>query len=72
MNRGDVRVASGGGGGGGVVFFFNATAATEIYTLTLHDALPISVTRQRGQKATWSQGNAVGMRAIDVHLFGWV
>ena len=25
------------------VFFFNDTAATEIYTLSLHDALPISV-----------------------------
>src|SRR4051812_49594005 len=25
-----------------VVFFFNASAATEIYTLSLHDALPIS------------------------------
>src|SRR5436305_4895697 len=24
-------------------FFFNATAPTEIYTLSLHDALPISV-----------------------------
>ena len=33
-----------GGGGGGVVgfFFFNDTATTEIYTLSLHDALPIS------------------------------
>ena len=30
-----------GGGGGGVVFFFNDTATTEIYTLSLHDALPI-------------------------------
>ena len=29
------------GGGGGVVFFFNDTATTEIYTLSLHDALPI-------------------------------
>ena len=28
-----------GGGGGGVVFFFNDTATTEIYTLSLHDAL---------------------------------
>ena len=30
-------------GGGGVVgvFFFNDTATTEIYTLSLHDALPI-------------------------------
>src|ERR1039457_7674520 len=25
----------------GVVFFFNDTATTEIYTLSLHDALPI-------------------------------
>ena len=32
----------GGGGGGGVCFFFfNDTATTEIYTLSLHDALPI-------------------------------
>ena len=34
-----------GGGGGGVgcggFFFFNDTATTEIYTLSLHDALPI-------------------------------
>ena len=29
------------GGGGWVVFFFNDTATTEIYTLSLHDALPI-------------------------------
>src|SRR3989442_7952894 len=28
-------------------FFFNDTATTEIYTLSLHDALPIS--RQRGR-----------------------
>src|SRR5689334_24302545 len=26
------------------MFFFNATATTEIYTLSLHDALPISPT----------------------------
>ena len=31
----------GGGGVGGVFFFFNDTATTEIYTLSLHDALPI-------------------------------
>ena len=30
-----------GGGGGEFVFFFNDTATTEIYTLSLHDALPI-------------------------------
>ena len=29
------------GEGGGGVFFFNDTATTEIYTLSLHDALPI-------------------------------
>src|SRR2546430_16627761 len=28
-------------------FFFNDTATTEIYTLSLHDALPISVRRRR-------------------------
>ena len=27
----------------GCVFFFNDTATTEIYTLSLHDALPISL-----------------------------
>src|SRR2546430_12354003 len=27
------------------IFFFNDTATTEIYTLSLHDALPISFTR---------------------------
>src|SRR3989337_453307 len=28
-------------------FFFNDTATTEIYTLSLHDALPISLPRRR-------------------------
>src|SRR5690349_23431444 len=28
-------------------FFFNATASTEIYTLSLHDALPISMAGTR-------------------------
>src|SRR5256885_7711060 len=28
-------------------FFFNDTATTEIYTLSLHDALPISESRQQ-------------------------
>src|SRR3712207_7789031 len=30
------------------VFFFNDTATTEIYTLSLHDALPISVVEAHG------------------------
>src|SRR2546426_3611563 len=29
-------------------FFFNDTATTEIYTLSLHDALPISLRARRG------------------------
>src|SRR2546430_10669159 len=32
-------------------FFFNDTATTEIYTLSLHDALPISIWRER----SWSR-----------------
>src|SRR2546426_11890678 len=31
-------------------FFFNDTATTEIYTLSLHDALPISVGRRRARR----------------------
>src|SRR3712207_7653779 len=31
-------------------FFFNDTATTEIYTLSLHDALPISPQRARGAR----------------------
>src|SRR2546426_9242355 len=34
------------------IFFFNDTATTEIYTLSLHDALPISLP---GLAATWEQ-----------------
>src|SRR5260370_27349090 len=34
-------------------FFFNDTATTEIYTLSLHDALPISITACRGCFPTW-------------------
>src|SRR3712207_8798673 len=30
-------------------FFFNDTATTEIYTLSLHDALPISAHRAEGR-----------------------
>src|SRR5258708_16801113 len=33
-------------------FFFNDTATTEIYTLSLHDALPISFPRQRTEPCT--------------------
>src|SRR5260221_10285626 len=33
-------------------FFFNDTATTEIYTLSLHDALPISLPEKRGSAAS--------------------
>src|SRR5258708_12198718 len=39
-------------------FFFNDTATTEIYTLSLHDALPISSSRGRGSTgapAAWGR-----------------
>src|SRR5256885_17243949 len=47
-------------------FFFNDTATTEIYTLSLHDALPISASasrsaRRRPSKALISQ-RARGLR----------
>src|SRR3712207_7566334 len=32
------------------LFFFNDTATTEIYTLSLHDALPISARRYRRRR----------------------
>src|SRR2546430_13174995 len=35
-------------------FFFNDTATTEIYTLSLHDALPISGRRRRVRR--WAGG----------------
>src|SRR5258708_24689390 len=34
-------------------FFFNDTATTEIYTLSLHDALPILATRNVRVRATF-------------------
>src|SRR5689334_24135301 len=46
-------------------FFFNDTATTEIYTLSLHDALPISAPREARRAAD----DAVG-RAGEVHRRG--
>src|SRR2546422_9174819 len=36
------------------IFFFNDTATTEIYTLSLHDALPILTKMMRGTNSTSS------------------
>src|SRR2546430_11310743 len=41
-------------------FFFNDTATTEIYTLSLHDALPISGARRAGLLAPRSRGSGRG------------
>src|SRR2546429_7049816 len=43
-------------------FFFNDTATTEIYTLSLHDALPISgIQRGTGSKGTGNTGFGFGL-----------
>src|SRR5690348_18504960 len=48
-------------------FFFDATATTEIYTLSLHDALPIYASaglRRRGRRgASEPRGRRSGWRA---------
>src|SRR5258708_23583688 len=45
-------------------FFFNDTATTEIYTLSLHDALPISDLLD----LTVSSGNDLGLRHLEFHF----
>src|ERR1035441_10845489 len=50
------------------VFFFNDTATTEIYTLSLHDALPICIHGQREADALVS-AVARGDRRIDADHF---
>src|SRR2546430_8095260 len=44
-------------------FFFNDTATTEIYTLSLHDALPISLRRAGQEKCP--------ARARALSFYGW-
>src|SRR5438552_4824487 len=43
-----------------LIFFFNDTATTEIYTLSLHDALPIlrKVSEKMGAAQSWSYGRS--------------
>src|SRR3712207_7419949 len=48
------------------IFFFNDTATTEIYTLSLHDALPISA--DRGEPLVHAQALQHPHRlAVEVH-----
>src|SRR5256885_4492302 len=42
-------------------FFFNDTATTEIYTLSLHDALPISTPTRHTRRVTWSYRQQITM-----------
>src|SRR3712207_8784060 len=49
-----------------LLFFFNDTATTEIYTLSLHDALPISLARSRAPVARISIGFSWSSAAIGV------
>src|SRR5260370_14365662 len=43
-----------------IFFFFNDTATTEIYTLSLHDALPICGVPATGRRALAARGWRVG------------
>src|SRR2546429_5005606 len=47
-----------------LLFFFNDTATTEIYTLSLHDALPIF----KGTRSRFRQGLIVAQVALTVVL----
>src|SRR5215475_14102301 len=46
-------------------FFFNDTATTEIYTLSLHDALPIPAGRPHLRGATWLAPFGIDEAAIE-------
>src|SRR3712207_8416775 len=45
-------------------FFFNDTATTEIYTLSLHDALPICRRAGRGERRGRRPARAAARRAL--------
>src|SRR5256885_15894965 len=47
-------------------FFFNDTATTEIYTLSLHDALPISALTSRAFLRASDRGQ-MAIAAHDIH-----
>src|SRR5258708_19148386 len=54
-------------------FFFNDTATTEIYTLSLHDALPISWKLNAGPvRATWVVTSSAMPRRIGTKATGTI
>ena len=50
------------------VFFFNDTATTEIYTLSLHDALPISARDRAGAVYLFTGGRTNDFLTKFTHL----
>src|SRR2546430_8815011 len=47
-----------------VIFFFNDTATTEIYTLSLHDALPICTrAAPAGRRRCWRTFSSIAPRS---------
>src|ERR1017187_10507261 len=48
--------------------FFNDTATTEIYTRSLHDALPICAEHRIGRA---SQGRSFGFRQLSAVIVNW-
>src|SRR3712207_7262806 len=53
-----------------VQFFFNDTATTEIYTLSLHDALPILITSSKALSVRQCPLlNGVNLAVLVSHLF---
>ena len=55
-----------------IFFFFNVTATTGIYTLSLHDALPISLCPGEIKETTSANvgGYPIGVPMIDIHTVG--
>src|SRR5215475_10463369 len=51
-------------------FFFNDTATTEIYTLSLHDALPIAFAHKGGVHVAAMRRSASSYQHIDPALVG--
>src|SRR3989442_7769384 len=54
-----------------ICFFFNDTATTEIYTLSLHDALPISAAAEAAPRMlpTGKESGAMGSSRCRVALY---
>src|ERR1051325_12143494 len=57
-----------------VLIFFNDTATTEIYTLSLHDALPILLkiaVGPGGDGPRWTEWTDTIMKAYQHHTWSW-